>query len=48
MKQFNAGRKRDAVLRLLRSESLESLSREVGVELYRLEEWWAHATHRNR
>ena len=27
------------VLRLLRGESLEALSREVGVEIYRLEEW---------
>jgi hypothetical protein len=33
------GRKRDAVLRLLRGESLDALSREVGVEIYRLEEW---------
>ena len=31
--------KRDVVLRLLRGESLEALSREVGVEIYRLEEW---------
>ena len=27
------------VLRLLRGESLEAVSRELGVELYRLEEW---------
>ena len=33
------GRKRDVVLRLLRGESLAALSREVGVEIYRLEDW---------
>ena len=27
------------VLRLLRGESLEALSREVGIEIYRLEAW---------
>ena len=27
------------VLRMLRGESLDSLSRELGVEIYRLEEW---------
>jgi hypothetical protein len=27
------------VLRLLRGESLDALSRELGVEIYRLEEW---------
>ncbi len=37
--RWSAGRKRDMVLRLLRGESLEALSREVGVEIYRLEEW---------
>ncbi len=37
--RWSAGRKRDVVLRLLRGESLEALSREVGVELYRLEAW---------
>ena len=31
--------KRDVVLRLLRGESLEALSREAGVEIYRLEAW---------
>ena len=30
-------------LRLLRGESLEMVSREVGVELYRLEAWQARA-----
>ena len=37
--RWNVGRKRDVVLRLLRGESLEALSREVGVEIYRLEDW---------
>ncbi len=37
--RWSAGRKRDAVLRLLRGESLDALSRELGVEIYRLEEW---------
>ena len=37
--RWSAGRKRDVVLRLLRGESLEALSREVGVEIYRLEGW---------
>jgi transposase-like protein len=32
-------RKREVVLRLLRGESVDALSRELGVELYRLEEW---------
>ena len=37
--RWSAGRKRDVVLRVLRGESLEALSREMGVEIYRLEEW---------
>ena len=37
--RWSAGRKRDVVLRLLRGESLAALSREVGVEIYRLEAW---------
>ncbi len=37
--RWSAGRKRDVVLRLLRGESLDGLSRELGVEIYRLEEW---------
>ncbi len=41
--RWSAGRKRDVVLRLLRGESLEALSREVGVEIYRLEEWQERA-----
>ncbi len=37
--RWSAGRKRDVVLRVLRGESLSALSREVGVEIYRLEAW---------
>ena len=37
--RWSAGRKRDVVLRLLRGEPLDAVSREVGVEIYRLEEW---------
>ena len=32
--RWSASRKRDVVLRLLRGESLEALSREAGVEIY--------------
>ena len=35
--RWSASRKRDVVLRLLRGESLDAVSREVGLELYRLE-----------
>ena len=35
--RWSASRKRDVVLRLLRGESLEALSREAGVEIYRLD-----------
>ena len=41
--RWNASRKRDVVLRLLRGESLDAVSREVGVEVYRLEAWKARA-----
>ncbi len=37
--RWSSRRKREVVLRLLRGEPLEALSREVGVELYRLEAW---------
>ena len=36
---LDAARKREVVLRILRGEPLELLSRELGVELYRLEKW---------
>jgi hypothetical protein len=37
--RWSVGRKRDVVLRLLRGEAAETLSREMGVPLYRLERW---------
>jgi transposase len=37
--RWSVRRKREVVLRLLRGEPLEALSREVGVEIYRLEQW---------
>jgi transposase-like protein len=37
--RWSAGKKVDAVLRLLRGESLEVLSRELGVEAHRLAAW---------
>ena len=41
--RWSASRKRDVVLRLLRGESLDAVSREVGLEVYRLEAWKARA-----
>lgn len=37
--RWSARRKRDTVLRLLQGEPLDAVSREVGVEIYRLETW---------
>jgi len=37
--RWSVRRKREVVLRLLHGEPLEALSREVGVEAYRLEQW---------
>ena len=37
--RWSVGRKREVVLRLLRGESVELLSRELEVPLYRLEQW---------
>jgi transposase len=39
MQRWSAARKREIVLRLLRGESLDVVSREIGVEVYRLERW---------
>jgi transposase len=41
--RWSVARKRDVVLRLLRGESAELLSRELGVPLYKLEQWRAKA-----
>jgi len=37
--RWSVARKREVTLRMLRGESLETLSRELGVEAYRLAEW---------
>lgn len=37
--RWSVRRKREVVLRLLHGEPLNALSREVGVEVYRLEQW---------
>ena len=37
--RWTVSRKQEVVLRVLRGESLSGLSRELGVEVYRLEEW---------
>ena len=37
--RWSAPAKREVVLRMLRGESVEALSRELGVEIYRLEKW---------
>jgi len=37
--RWSAQKKRDVVLRLLRGEPTDALSRELGVEIYRIEEW---------
>jgi transposase len=39
IKRWSAGRKKQVVLRLLRGECVDALSREVAVPIYRLEEW---------
>lgn len=37
--RWSRGKKRDAVLRMLRGEPIDALSRELGVEIYRLQQW---------
>ena len=37
--RWSAARKREVVLRVLRGEPIEALSRELGIEIYRLEKW---------
>jgi len=37
IQRWSAARKREIVLRLLRGESLDMISREIGIEPYRLE-----------
>src|SRR5512137_930347 len=38
-KRWSANRKKDAVLRMMRGEDTDTLSRELSIEIYRLEEW---------
>ena len=37
--RWSVARKREVVLRLLRGEPVDALSRELGIEIYRLEQW---------
>ena len=37
--RWSVRRKREVVMRLLHGEPLEALSREIGVEVYRIEQW---------
>ena len=37
--RWSAGRKKAVVLRLLRGEPVDAVSREVGVPIYKLEQW---------
>ena len=39
MKRWSAGRKKEVVLRLLRGEPVDAISREVSVPIYKLEQW---------
>lgn len=39
VKRWSFSRKQEVVLRMLRGEPVEALSRELGIEIYRLEEW---------
>jgi len=39
IQRWSAARKRDVVLRLLRGEPIETVSRQLAVESYRLEQW---------
>jgi predicted nucleic acid-binding Zn-ribbon protein len=43
VKRWSANRKKEVVLRLLRGESVDALSRELGIEIYRLEQWHERA-----
>ena len=39
VKRWSAGRKKDVVLRLLRGEPVDTVSRAVSVPIYKLEQW---------
>jgi transposase len=38
-KRWSANRKKEAVLRMMRGEPVDTLSQELCIEIYRLEEW---------
>ena len=39
IRRWSAGRKKEVVLRLLRGEPVDAISREVSVPIYKLEQW---------
>jgi hypothetical protein len=39
VKRWSAGRKKEIVLRLLRGEPVDAISREISVPIYKLEQW---------
>ena len=39
IRRWSAGRKKEVVLRLLRGESVDSISRDVSVPIFKLEQW---------
>jgi hypothetical protein len=39
VRHWSAGRKKEVVLRLLRGEPVDTVSREVAVPIYKLEQW---------
>lgn len=39
IKRWSAGRKKEIVLRLMRGEPVDAISREVSVPIYKLEQW---------
>ena len=39
VKRWSAGRKKEIVLRLMRGEPVDAISREVSVPIYKLEQW---------
>ena len=39
VKRWSANRKKEVALRLLRNESVDAISREVAVPIYKLEQW---------
>ncbi|MEX3582901.1 MAG: hypothetical protein VB137_10350 [Burkholderia sp.] len=47
-KRWSVGRKRAVVLRLLRGESIDAVSREVGITIAELEQWRELAPGRHR